>query len=424
MLNEEQAYKVFLDTTHVADLERCGQASFDLTYTEKGLLDARPLSASIAKTPEVHKTSEVKNWLLGYLPEERAHRQRYRVHMHMHDDAYLLTPEVYTNFLSHAHDLVGAIRFEKYGRDIEPQAVPVESIDDVIRDLHVPFGRGASDAVTYREAILPGCAPKVALYRDASGKFYNPKGGFPSTHILKLGTGTLRLNVINEAVSLTLARACGFETSDIEVISTQGRYGTIWALLTKRFDRDVSGTVVKRVHAESFCQALGIEPDRKYGVDTRTCAKLLVNDSMRAEFAKRLCFYYLLDATDMHGMNWELMYADDGSVSLSPMFDVWASYPYFQPNVIGRLAMHIGNEDRPFALMKQDVARLGKDIGLDSGYVHDKFAEVTNLVLDNLDGAFSEVASWRDDLEKPVEQLREHIERPIRSASERLLQAL
>ena len=82
-----------------------------------------------------------------------------------------------------------------------------------------------------------------------------------STHILKFEKQKLSHLVINEYVTMQLARQCGMQVANIELI----RFGKYPALLIERFDRKLtaSGDVMRR-HVIDGCQALNLPPEYKY----------------------------------------------------------------------------------------------------------------------------------------------------------------
>lgn len=110
---------------------------------------------------------------------------------------------------------------------------------------------------------LAGAQEKLPLtYFD--GKYYLPKNGAPSTHIVKpTGNGNLSSLAANEYICTKLAEYCGLPTSK----TVLKRIGYVEFLLISRYDRVCDGNHFSRIHQEDMCQALGILSDRKYQND-------------------------------------------------------------------------------------------------------------------------------------------------------------
>ena len=110
---------------------------------------------------------------------------------------------------------------------------------------------------------LAGAQEKLPLtYVD--GKYYLPKNGAPSTHIVKpTGSGDLSSLAANEYICTKLAKGCGLPTSKMEL----KRIDNVEFLLINRYDRICEGNRFSRIHQEDMCQALGILSDRKYQND-------------------------------------------------------------------------------------------------------------------------------------------------------------
>ena len=87
-----------------------------------------------------------------------------------------------------------------------------------------------------------------------------PKGGHPSTHILKPAILTLEDSVLNECYCMALAKVMGLPTAKADVMAVADRS----VLLVTRYDRfeGDDGQPVS-IHQEAFCQALRVVPEMK-----------------------------------------------------------------------------------------------------------------------------------------------------------------
>lgn len=108
---------------------------------------------------------------------------------------------------------------------------------------------------------LGGMQQKLVVTRAPSGKFGQPLGGAPSTHIIKPSLSGWEDIAANEAFCLRVAACCRLESSraTVEVV------GDTPCLIVERFDRTLTDDLrIERVHQEDFCQALGLLPESKY----------------------------------------------------------------------------------------------------------------------------------------------------------------
>ena len=99
---------------------------------------------------------------------------------------------------------------------------------------------------------LAGSQEKTALYR-VNNRWGVPQGRTPTTHILKPETGRVSHVASNEHFCLQLARRCGLPAalSEVQIIAD------IPVIIVARFDRIRVGRLVRRIHQEDMCQALG-----------------------------------------------------------------------------------------------------------------------------------------------------------------------
>ncbi|HZF70024.1 HipA domain-containing protein, partial [Sulfuricurvum sp.] len=93
------------------------------------------------------------------------------------------------------------------------------------------------------------------------GEFGFGEGDLCSTHILKFDTKNEHNTVLNEYLSMQLAKVAGIQTAEVELL----RFNDEAVLLVKRFDRRyVSDTLVERLHIVDGCQMLDLSPSEKY----------------------------------------------------------------------------------------------------------------------------------------------------------------
>ena len=202
---------------------------------------------------------------------------------------------------------------------------------------------------------LGGAQSKMALrFRD--GRWFECEGSEPTTHILKPGVTGYDGQALDEHLSQRTAAEIGLPAAH----SSLKTFGSETAIVVERYDRVTTGDgSVLRVHQEDLCQALAVDPGRKYadqgGPSTPEVIALLAQTSEGAPsnlriFILYLLFNYLIGATDAHAKNYSVLLGKDGLARLAPLYDVASIAPYQSLTPRQRLplraAMSIGGEHR------------------------------------------------------------------------------
>ena len=193
---------------------------------------------------------------------------------------------------------------------------------------------------------LAGAQEKLPVVFDGQ-RIGLPKGGHPSTHILKPAILTLEDSVLNECYCMALAKAMGLPTAKADVIAVADRS----VLLVTRYDRfeGDDGQPV-RIHQEDFCQALGVLPEMKYqnegGPNLKACFDLLRNVTRpNAPEVLRLLdavvFNALIGNHDAHAKNFSLLYTRS-TPTMAPLYDLLSTAVY--ENLTPNMAMKLGSK--------------------------------------------------------------------------------
>ncbi|WP_181951435.1 HipA domain-containing protein [Legionella sainthelensi] len=204
---------------------------------------------------------------------------------------------------------------------------------------------------------VAGVQDKINIVINKKGDLGFGEGGLCSTHILKFETQKLSNLVLNEYLSMQLARRCALSVANVQLL----HFGQHSALLVERFDRKlVTTNTVKRRHLIDGCQALNLPPEYKYeqnfgnGRDVAhirdgvSLPKLFdfANQCMNPAKTKQqildwVLFNVLIFNCDAHGKNISFFVGVDG-ISLAPFYDLVniKMYPEFEHN----LAMALGDE--------------------------------------------------------------------------------
>ena len=241
-----------------------------------------------------------------------------------------------------------------------PELIPVD--DAAIARLLDALNLG--NHLTRGKTSLAGVQPKIVLaLRD--GRWHQPVGGAPSTHIVKPALPGRGAALAEEEFGHRLATALGLCRTSATLQDLGGRE----CLVVERYDRD--GDV--RVHQEDFNQALGLSGDQKYQ-ETGGHARLRRVAEVVAQHAPadldRLAAHVIVAVAignlDLHAKNLSLLHPADGSTALAPAYDM---VPLAHlPGVDGRLAMAVDGEYRHAAVtlahLEGEVASWRADPGV------------------------------------------------------------
>lgn len=204
---------------------------------------------------------------------------------------------------------------------------------------------------------MAGVQDKINVVINSEGQMGFGEGTLASTHILKFEKQKMSHLVINEYMTMQLARECGIQVPKVELM----RYGTYPALLIERFDRKlISSSAVLRRHVIDGCQALNLPPEYKYErnfgssrdvAHIREGASLIklfdfANQCMNPAETKSkilawVLFNLLIYNNDAHGKNISFFVGKNG-MSLTPFYDLVNIKMYSQFD--NELAMALGDD--------------------------------------------------------------------------------
>lgn len=181
---------------------------------------------------------------------------------------------------------------------------------------------------------LAGAQSKLPLHRF-DGAYFDPTLGHPSTVILKPEPGEWPRLVELEAWGFEVMASAGVPTPDWEIASFDG----IATLVVHRYDRPGQDGRIQRVHQEDLCMAVGARPGDKYATTPRAATSLAslanviyrnseVPDGDLSRFIRVVVVNVAIGNCDGHARNLGLVHAEDGSVRLTPAYDVIPTYHY------------------------------------------------------------------------------------------------
>ncbi len=210
--------------------------------------------------------------------------------------------------------------------------VPLETIDNAITNR-----KSVADVIAAMDPgylSLAGAQDKFpAVYKD--GRFYLPKHGAPTTHIVKtpiLREG-IKESVYNEYFCMQLAHAIGFNVPPCEI-----RPGLHPLYIIERYDRiktknkSKNKDEVSRIHQQDFCQAQGLPSEFKYeakgGPSIQKNYELILKSVSAKQrlpniesFLDWIFFNLLIGNNDSHSKNISLLYKN-GKNELAPFYDL------------------------------------------------------------------------------------------------------
>ncbi|UPK05709.1 type II toxin-antitoxin system HipA family toxin [Bradyrhizobium sp. 170] len=327
-----------------------GRLTFIYDSNWRGTQGAYPLSLSMPLAAEQHGPASVQAFLWGLLPDNERVLDRWAKKFQVSArNAFALISHV-------GVDCAGAIQFVTPDRLEALRTGENDKIEwlgppeiakrlQALREDHAAW-RLPRDTGQFS---LAGAQPKTALLLK-KGQWGIPSGRVPTTHILKPPTGHFDGHAENEHVCLLLARNLGLPVADTKVM----RFENEVAIVVERYDRQLSGNDIIRIHQEDVCQAMGIPPTKKYqnegGPTPANVIDILrTNSTDRAAdvqtFVSALGFNWLIGGPDAHAKNYSLLLAGGPHVRLAPLYDVASILPYDDVDMRKiKLAMKVGGE--------------------------------------------------------------------------------
>lgn len=370
----------------VADIERTGPEPGDLRllYHEawNGAAGAFPISVRFPLGSPVEDGAALYFWLMNMLPEDDALRI-----VGMNIDVADI--DVLAMVAAMGGDLPGALVARKQGEPWMPGRPHrrIWSEPELARDIRrlpqrplLMGDEGVQMSLAGQQAKLP-----VILLED--GRLALPLDGEPSTHILKPSSAQLHASVENEAFCMRLAQRCGLDAADVAI----GHAEDLTYLLVRRYDRIDADAVVRRLHQEDLCQALGLPPYRKYQWNGRvrmagpSAADLFSAISSgpfaapnRIAMLDGFIFNVLVCNVDSHAKNHSILHQSRGA-RMAPLYDVMCGAIYDE--VTRNLPQKIAGKQRGDHIYGRHWSRFATEVGLGPAAVRRRVAALASRVL-------------------------------------------
>lgn len=266
---------------------------------------------------------------------------------------------------AYGRDIAGALQIwdpDVPGEPKQPALEPLSSAGVASMLEHVqdnPLGNKPSGGKT----SLAGVQDKIVLARTEDG-WNRVIDGWPSTHILKPESRDYPTSIYDEEYGARLARAAGLASFPTWIEEFEG----VPALVIERYDRSPEAPQ-GRIHQEDFNQALGATGNQKYQkyggkVSLARIARVFTAVGDRGSLERLFKLVVVSVAVgnlDMHAKNISLLHHPDGSMALSPAYDIQPQA--HQPND-GEVALAVGGEYRHAALTRDHLIAEGSAWGL------------------------------------------------------------
>lgn len=367
-----------------------GHVSFVYHEKWRNAADAYPLSLSMPLTLSEHGNTKTDPFLWGLLPDNEKVLDQW-------GKKFQVSPRNAFGLISGVgEDCAGAVQFVRPDRlDAILGKQPPEIVWLTPSDIAQRLRSLREDHAAWRnphdtgQFSLAGAQPKTALLLD-KGRWGIPSGRTPTTHILKPPTTHFDGHAENEHFCLELGRAIGLPVASSKVM----RFKDEIAIVIERYDRVQAGNVWQRVHQEDTCQALSIQPTRKYqsegGPGAREIVDLLKTFSSKPRedigtFLDAFYYNWLIAGTDAHAKNYALLIASAGQVRLAPLYDIASILPYPDIDIQkARSSMKIGNEYRLRNIGKYQWQKLAQGVGVDPDAVTAGIVKIADAILENI----------------------------------------
>lgn len=349
---------VLVNGDHLGAVAQSTNGRLAFEYDDRWLarIDPYPLSLSMPLTAKRHTHTTIANYLLGLLPDRDRALDAIAKRHGVSRNPFALVGAI-------GEDLAGAVQIVPTNRlnalKRREGANPI-SEERLARFLDDLIANPGATQITDDAGLfsLAGAQPKKAI-SWVNGKWREPRGRTPSTHIIKPPMPHLAGQVENEHFCLRLAQACDIPAARSEVVMIGGKPN----IVTARYDRrrfrggrtlplTSSGGTVVRLHQEDMCQALAVSHADKYQSDGGPGMKAIMNllagsgnpSADRTRFMRACAFNFAILGTDAHAKNYSVL-IEHGNYRLAPLYDVNSVLPYDTLDT-RKVAMSIGGEFR------------------------------------------------------------------------------
>ena len=377
-----RALDVWWDGRLVGQLTQNQHGELGFAYSPGWLQndDAPPLSASLPKRVEPFSRRECRPFFGGLLPEESQRDAAAQALGVSRGNDFALLDRL-------GGDVAGALQLLPPGEtpaapDLDQRPIPLDDAG-LIRVLDALPVRPLLAGEEGLRLSLAGAQSKVPVVL-VDGAVALPVPGQPTTHILKPPMSRFSATTENEAFVMRLAAAAGLNVAPVEPRIVRDRT----FLLVQRYDRFLGEDgVVRRIHQEDFCQALGVPPETKYasegGPTFKDCFELLRRVATRPavdvlKLLDAVIFNLIVGNADAHGKNFSILYDREGP-GLAPLYDLLATVAY--PELSPKLAMRIGKRATLGEMDAKGWIAFAADAGMGVPLIRRRVSELSQTIM-------------------------------------------
>ena len=411
------------------------EAFYGFTYDEQYLSspDSAPLSVSLPLSSRRYSGTETLPYFEGLLPEGSVRDEvARRFHVSGNSPAKLISVL--------GRDCAGDVSVVELDDPDQPPAVgDYEPLPDALRQIAQQPLRQVSQLRSEYRLSLAGGQEKVALYHD-EGKplddgWFAPLNGSPSNCIVKPQVSDRYPDLaLNEFLCMKAAAYIGIDVARISFFADGQSEAVGPMVVVERYDRVADGcdtgdglALLRRVHQEDFCQALGLDSDGKYEAEgtfyIRDMARMLMeyadipHDSM-TDLYTRLLFNYLIGNCDAHLKNYSVLWEARDCVRLAPAYDLLSTSIYdgaFGGKLSRSMGLRFGRHVNIDKVDAEDILQVAKELRQPS-----KTAKaIAGRLADDLAGAFDKAVSdltascsgWSNEAEQLAARIVEDAEK-------------
>jgi serine/threonine-protein kinase HipA len=385
------------------------EAFYGFTYDEQYLSssDSAPLSVSLPLSSRRYSGAETLPYFEGLLPEGSVRDEvARRFHVSGNSPAKLISVL--------GRDCAGDVSVVELDDPAQPPAVgDYEPLPDALRQIAQQPLRQVSQLRSEYRLSLAGGQEKVALYHD-EGKplddgWFAPLNGSPSNRILKPQVSDRYPDLaLNEFLCMKAAAYIGIDAARISFFADGQSEAVGPMVVVERYDRvagrgatDDGLALLRRVHQEDFCQALGLDSDGKYEAEgtfyIRDMARILMEyadipHASMTDLYTRLLFNYLIGNCDAHLKNYSVLWEARDCVRLAPAYDLLSTSIYdgaFGGKLSRSMGLRLGRHVNIDKVDAEDILQVAKELRQPLKTAR----AIAGRLADDLAGAFDKAVS-------------------------------
>lgn len=390
-----QSLAVWWNNQRIGRLIVAPQRMLAFSYDGDWLQNGRAISCSLPldETGDFLPPDMRGHWFFANLLPEGNARDRLVRRLGVPDDDFLLLERL-------GADCAGALSlWPEHG----PMPVREEGLREVsAADIARSIGQGGVASLFRGEGedlprlSLAGAQDKLPVRVERSSgeqRLFIPLGNTASTHILKLPVNDLKHVPLYECYTTFMAQQLGLPVAECVPLEIDGHLCS----LSTRYDREQHEGVVRRLHQEDFCQALGRSRTAKYadqGASLAMVAEVLRQHSSRAaadlqQLIRWQVFNALCGNADGHLKNLSLLEDGDGW-RLAPFYDLVCVLAI--ESVSHRMALAVGGMLDPGSLVASHWQRLSADMGV-------AWRQVASIIREMAEALGEHHDQWHEDFQ-------------------------